>query len=329
MTAALRAALACLTLALGACAGEQSALAPVGDEAARISLLFWVMTTFLGAVFAAVLAATLLARNGSPKLRALLSRERFVLAGGLVLPVIALTALFLYGLLIMASRAMPDEGAAHPVRIAVSGEQWWWRVTYVLPDGSTIASANELRIPVGVPVVLELTTADVLHSFWVPKLAGKLDMVPGRRNRLTLHASEPGASRGQCAEYCGGAHAFMSFHVVALEAAAYEAWLAAEREAAATVPVEHTAGAQLFATLGCAGCHAIRGTDAAGTIGPDLTHVGSRMSLAAASLSNDAASFARWLRDGQHIKPGNRMPPYEILSEEELAALANYLEALE
>ena len=182
-----------------------------------------------------------------------------------------------------------------------------------------------MRIPVGTPVVLELTSPDVIHSFWVPNLAGKLDMIPGRTNVLTLTATEAGISRGQCAEYCGGAHAFMAFYVIALEGAEYDEWLAHEASDAVRSDSE---GAALFEELGCGSCHAIRGTSATGVVGPDLTHVGSRMSLAAAALPNDAEAFARWIRDNQHIKPGNRMPPYETLGDEELALLANYLEGL-
>jgi cytochrome c oxidase subunit 2 len=323
-----RAAPFVLPLLLGGCAGEQSALAAAGEEAGAIALLFWIMTLLLGAVFLAVLVLAVLARQGGPRLRALVSGERFVLAAGLVFPAIVLSALFLYGLTLMSSRAGSADGA-HPVRIAVSGEQWWWRVTYLLPDGTRIESANELRVPVGVKVLLELTSADVIHSFWVPKLAGKLDMIPGRTNRLVIRATEAGVSRGQCAEYCGGAHAFMAFHVVALTREAYDSWLDAERADARAPVGEALPGAEHFAAFGCAGCHAIRGLGAAGAIGPDLTHVGSRLSLGAASLPNDPQGFLRWLRDGPHIKPGNRMPPYEILSEEELGQLALFLDGLE
>ena len=317
-------------LSLSGCLGAQSALAPTGVEAGQISLLFWGMTGFLGLVMLGVLVVLVLAARGSDRLRALFAGERWVLGAGLVFPIIALSVLFVWGLLIMSSRAdsTEDPGA---LRVSITGEQWWWRVTYRLADGTRLHSANELRIPVGVPVVLDLETADVLHSFWVPNLAGKLDMIPGRTNRLTLTATEPGISRGQCAEYCGGAHAFMSFHVVALMPDAFAEWL--EKERGPAVVTEATAattrGAELFRTLGCGGCHAVRGTDANGVIGPDLTHVGGRLSLAAATLPNNVASFIAWIEANQHIKPGNKMPPYDILTEDELAALALYLEALE
>ncbi|HXV31258.1 MAG TPA: c-type cytochrome, partial [Sinorhizobium sp.] len=215
------------------------------------------------------------------------------------------------------------------LRIEVTGEMWWWRVTYVDEAGRRIESANEIRLPVGRPVEVELTSADVIHSFWVPRLAGKLDMIPGRTNSLTLHVTKPGISRGQCAEYCGGPHALMSFHVIAMPEDQFAAWL--DREAGnARLPAgaDEAAGQALFLSSGCVACHSVRGTEARGTIGPDLTHVGARHSLAAAALENDAASFARWIRDGQHVKPENLMPPFEIFSEGELIQLASYLDQL-
>jgi cytochrome c oxidase subunit 2 len=169
----------------------------------------------------------------------------------------------------------------------------------------------------------------VIHSFWVPKLAGKLDMIPGRTNTLTLTVEEPGISRGQCAEYCGGPHAFMSFFVIALEAAAFDAWLANEA-ATARSAVEPAAreGEQLFVRSGCGGCHAVRGTVANGRVGPDLTHVGSRHSLAAATLPNSPEAFGRWIAEGQHIKPENLMPPFRIFTDTELSSLSSYLAQL-
>jgi cytochrome c oxidase subunit 2 len=215
------------------------------------------------------------------------------------------------------------------LRIAVDGRQWWWRVVYSDPNGNRIESANEIRIPVGQTVKLELTTSDVIHSFWVPRLAGKLDMIPGRKNVLTLVARESGVSRGQCAEYCGGAHALMSLYVVALPKMEFAAWLDHEaKPAAPTTDPEARAGQMLFLSHGCGGCHTIRGTPAVGTIGPDLTHVGSRMSLGAAALPNDQASIARWITENQHIKPENRMPPFAIFNNKELSSLSLYLSGL-
>jgi cytochrome c oxidase subunit 2 len=224
----------------------------------------------------------------------------------------------------------PPAGARSELRSVVSGERWWWRVAY-LADGRRIESANELRLPVGQPVTVELVSPDVIHSFWVPKLAGTLDMIPGRVNTVTLTATEPGVNRGQCAEYCGGAHALMAFYVVALPPAEFSAWLAREAADAAAPPAgtEEAAGRELFMTRGCGGCHSIRGTAAVGAIGPDLTHVGSRISLGAGILPNDPAAFSRWIRETQHVKPENLMPPFAIFSAAELASLSAYMNSLE
>lgn len=326
----------------------QSALEPVGVEAQRIGTLFWAVTIFCTVVFVGVCAVTAASLFGRATWREKLADERLVVRAGIVFPVAALSVLLGYGVYIMSlggsaqagsglrlsTNGQQSDGNANPagsrLRVEVSGERWWWRVAYITADGRRIASANELRLPVDQPVAVELTSADVIHSFWAPRLAGKLDMIPGRVNTLTLTATEPGASRGQCAEYCGGAHALMSFFVVALEPDEFSAWLARESgEAALPDTEDERMGHHLFMTRGCGGCHAIRGTDAAGTIGPDLTHVGGRLSLGAGILPNDAAAFSRWIRDNQHLKPGNLMPPFRIFSDTELGQLAAYLEHLE
>jgi cytochrome c oxidase subunit 2 len=319
--------LACLPGLLLGCSGEQSALAPRGLEAIEIGRLFWTMTIFLGLVLVGVLAATVLAIVGGPRARARLTAHRFIVGAGVVFPTVSLLLLLVYGLSAMSSRAWPGADDPAALRVTVVGEQWWWRVIYHLPDGTDLESANELAIPVGERVALSLQTADVIHSFWVPNLAGKVDMIPGRTNRLALQATQEGVSRGQCAEYCGGAHALMSFHVVARERPEFDRWLRAERRPAVRTDGE---GARLFVASGCGACHSIRGLpSAAGKIGPDLTHVGSRRSLAAATLRNDTEALAAWIRDNQHIKPGNRMPPYRALTDAELRVLAQYLNELE
>ncbi len=328
------------------CSGVQSALQPAGREAAHIDALLVGVTVFCTLVFIVVCAAAGVALFGGRSSRARLANDRVVIGGGIVFPIVALSVLLALGVYVMsfggsagrgtglrlhvddatASEAARESGLA----IAVSGERWWWRVAYVLPDGRRFESANELRLPVGKPVPVLLTSPDVIHSFWVPRLAGKLDMIPGRVNTQTLTATEPGVSRGQCAEYCGGAHALMALYVVAVPPDEFSAWLAREAGPAA-VPdgAGEQRGQALFIRYGCTGCHAVRGTGARGTIGPDLTHVGSRYSLGAGILPNDAAAFARWIRDNQHVKPENLMPPFEIFTDAELAELSAYLEQLE
>lgn len=315
-------------LFLEACRGVQSALAPQSLQAERVAGLFWVMTIGGALILLLVMFVTALAMLGPESSRRWLGREGIILAGGIVFPVVTLTTLLGYGF-VLTNISDSRAGGGEPIKIAVVGERWWWRVIYRDSAGRRIESANELRIPVGRPVEIELTSADVIHSFWAPKLAGKLDMIPGRTNILTLIAKEAGVSRGQCAEYCGGAHALMAFYVVALPQPEFERWLAHEAgPASAPATAQAREGMTLFAASGCGACHTVRGTPAAGAIGPDLTHVGGRLSLAAAALPNDEAAFARWIKDNQHIKPGNLMPPYGIFSDSGLAAVSNYLASL-
>jgi cytochrome c oxidase subunit 2 len=306
----------------------QSVLNAEGTAAEETAVLFWIMATGGSLILLAVLLLALAALVFPSAWRKWLSSEQAIIGGGMVFPVVVLTGLLVAGLLLIRSPSA-DPTAKDAVRISVIGEQWWWRVQYLTRDGRRFESANEIRIPVGISSAVELTTADVIHSFWVPKLAGKLDMIPGRKTLLHLKPTKPGLSRGQCAEYCGGAHALMAFHVLAMEPRAYESWLA--REVLPTASPKDPAaieGQKLFLSSGCGGCHAIRGTEARGVIGPDLTHVGSRVTIAAATLPNNPAAFARWIHDSQHIKPENRMPPFGIFTEAELSALSHYMAEL-
>lgn len=324
----LIAALLLIALTLSGCSPMQSAFHPTGEEAERVATLFWIMTAGGTVILLIVLAATALAFFGG-MVRRTLSSERFITVMGLAFPVVVLTALLIYGFVLMRAGDRP-QAAEGGLRVEIAGELWWWRVTYHTPDGQTVVSANELHLPVGEPVEIALTSTNVIHSFWAPQIAGKLDMIPGRTNTLTVTATQQGISRGQCAEYCGGAHALMAFHLVAQSPEDFTAWL--EREAApAAAPASEAAarGEELFNQAGCGACHAVRGTTARGVVGPDLSHVGSRHSLAAATLPNTQAAFAQWIVDNQHIKPENRMPAYDIFSKEQISDLAAYLEGLQ
>jgi cytochrome c oxidase subunit 2 len=214
----------------------------------------------------------------------------------------------------MKSTAAPT--GRTPLTIRVIGHQWWWEVRY---DGSAAVTANEIHIPVRTKVTAVVTTDDVIHSFWVPELNRKVDMVPGMANRLLLVADKPGVYRGQCAEFCGLQHAHMSVEVVAEPKAAFNAWLARNAR-----PAAH--GNTVFAE-NCSGCHQIRGTNARADVGPDLTHFASRRTIAALTLPNTPGNLREWLRDPQHVKPGNRMPNLE-LSEPDWTALQRYVESL-
>jgi cytochrome c oxidase subunit 2 len=316
-----------ICIAAQGCADIQSALSPRGAEAAEVATLFWIMTFAGTAIMLGVAAMTLVAIFGPEGWRRSLRGERLVVGLGVIFPVVVLTVLLGAALMITGAESSSRSGAAS-MRIAIVGEQWWWRVSYETPDGRRVESANEIRIPAGQRVALELTTADVIHSLWIPSLAGKLDMIPGRKTVLNVIATEPGISRGQCAEYCGGAHALMSLYAVAMEPTEFNAWLKAEAAPVQSTAAATAAGEKLFFATGCAACHTIRGTPAAGTIGPDLTHLGSRKSIAAGILPNGKESIARWIRDNQHIKPQNRMPPYRVFTGEELNDLASYLAGL-
>ncbi|HEY6125783.1 MAG TPA: cytochrome c oxidase subunit II [Steroidobacteraceae bacterium] len=302
----------------------QSVLAPHGPQAGQIATLAWALFAFGLVILGLVMAATWLAMRGAPRVREALARERTIVMLGLALPVVTLTILLGYG--IWLTRAHTGH-AADALRIEVTGEQWWWRVVY---DGPTpLVTSNEIRIPVGQPVDFALKAADVIHSFWVPSLGGKVDMIPGRVTRLRLTAERAGVYRGQCAEYCGGPHALMAIKIIAMQRHEYEAWFAhaLEPPAARSTDMERR-GHSLFMAAGCGSCHAVRGTEAAGTIGPDLTDFAARGSVGIDTLPLTAENVAGFIREGQHIKPGNRMPEFRIFSPAEQTALASYLMSL-
>lgn len=317
-----------LTALLAACDGPQSALAPAGRDAERIAELFWWMAGGAAVIWLVVMLLSLHAIRTSRRPEKLQQTRLFIIGGGALFPTIVLTGLLGYGLSMMPD--LLDEGDTDGPRIRVSGEQWWWRVTYEMPDGARFELANELRLPVGRRVPIWLESPDVIHALWVPSLGGKVDMIPGRVNRMALEPTRTGVFRGVCAEYCGASHAHMMFHVVVSEPAEFEAWTQAQRLPAPTPTSEAgTRGAELFALHGCGACHTVRGTDAAGVIGPDLTHVGSRMGLGAAILDNDVDGFERWIGHTNQVKPGVHMPTFDMLAPDARRALATYLEELQ
>jgi cytochrome c oxidase subunit 2 len=290
-----------------------------GPYAGSIATLSWVLIAMSVGVLAVVLAALWVALFGRRELKAKLGGTKVIWIAGIGFPIVVLTLLLVFGLSLTRNLTAPV--GADAMRVRITGEMWWWRVAYLDAQGRpAMLDANELHIPAGRPVVLELESSDVIHSFWVPRLSGKLDMVPGRRNILPIQADRPGVFGGQCAEYCGGPHALMGFVVLAHDPAAFDAMMAARR---ARRPQPAAQGAALFRSAGCAACHRIAGTDANGTAGPDLTHVGSRRSLGAGILPNNRGTMMGWIGDSQSIKPGNRMPSYKTLSANELQALAD------
>ena len=306
-------------------------LDPHGPFSNTVTTLAWVLIALVTLIFVLVCAALWVALYGSDELRAKLGGEAVVKWFGLIIPAGVLFLLLAWGTTMVAGMTTikGDE-----LRMRVSGNIYWWRVSYLDAAGKEIhADANELHIPVGRLVVVDMLSEDVIHSFWVPKLGGKMDMIPGRTNRLKLQADKAGIYSGQCAEFCGGAHSLMGFVVVAHEAGEWQRWLdarLARSQSAAAVPVSAEAlrGSQLFTEVGCAACHRIAGTAAQGLSGPDLTHVGSRQSLGAGILPNTRGTLIGWIGDSQSIKPNNRMPAYRSLQGAELSALAAYLESL-
>ena len=316
-------------------------LDPHGPFSNTVTTLAWVLIALVTLIFVLVCGALWVALYGSDELRAKLGGEGVVKWFGLIVPAGVLFLLLAWGTTMVAGMTTikGDE-----LRMRVSANIYWWRVSYLDAAGKEVhADANELHIPVGRPVVVDMVAEDVIHSFWVPKLGGKMDMIPGRTNRLKLQADKAGIYGGQCAEFCGGAHSLMGFVVVAHEAAEWQRWLDARlarsqpsaplqssrpASTAATVSAEVLRGAQLFGEVGCAACHRVAGTAAQGLSGPDLTHVGSRQSLGAGILPNTRGTLIGWIGDSQSIKPNNRMPAYRSLQAAELGALAAYMESL-
>jgi cytochrome c oxidase subunit 2 len=242
--------------------------------------------------------------------------------------------LTLIGLLVVsitsgsALAALEDDAEA--INIRITGHQWWWQVDYEPTDpGQAATTANEIHVPVGKLVHLELSSADVIHSFWVPSVHGKRDLIPGRMNREWIRIDEPGVYRGQCAEFCGLEHANMDLRIVAEPLDRYQTWLNHQRDPASppATPAQQR-GLALFLGSPCAMCHAVAGTAAGGRLGPDLTHVASRDTLGAGALPNNLQAMTQWLINAQQFKPGVHMPAIQY-SQQDLSALVAFLEALQ
>ncbi len=316
------------SILLAGCTGVQSSLEPAGREAKRIADIFWLMTAGAFIIWLAVIILALWAVRAPPEGHTLRRTRLIIVGGGAVVPTVVLTALLIYGLAPIPALVAP--APAGSLKIEVSGEQWWWRVRYLPSSGQAVVLANEIRLPVGEPVEFRLESPDVIHSFWIPSLAGKVDMIPGRVTRLVLKPTKTGVFRGACAEYCGTSHALMAFSVVVMNRDEFDRWLVDQARPAST-PAESLAarGQELFLANGCNACHSVRGTSAAGVIGPDLTHVGSRLSVAAGTLPNEPAAFRQWIGHTAAVKPGVLMPSFHMLPPDELEALAAYLKGLQ
>jgi cytochrome c oxidase subunit 2 len=320
-------------LACTGCAGWQSALDPHGLPALALDLLMRFIMIVCAVVWVLVVAVLLVALvRRAPRAELLMldprtqERMRIVVAGSIAATVVVISIFTLasYATTRMLSVASDDE-----LVIRVRGYQWWWDITYVgaTPEES-FKTANEIHVPINRRVLVRLEAADVIHSFWVPSLAGKQDLIPGRNNDIRFRAARAGIYRGQCAEFCGLQHARMAMFVVAHEPDVFEAWRQSQLKVAIEPSVaEEQAGRQLFVSKACGACHTVRGTAAAGTSGPDLTHVGSRRTIAAGVLETTRGALAAWIADPQTIKPGNNMPQVPLTADE-LHAVSAYMAGL-
>lgn len=314
-------------LAPTGCSGVQSALDPAGEEARQILGMFQAMLVGGMAIWLSVIALLLYAIRQNRRRFGEAASSKLILWAGGIFPAATLFLLLAFGLWQMPSlRPAAQAAAADGLRIEVTGRQFWWNVVYRTADGSPIVSANEIRIPVGERVELLLKSDDVIHSFWIPALAGKVDMIPGRTNRLSLLATKQGNFRGPCAEYCGASHALMAFSAISMEPAAFRQWLDAKARPSTGVG---RSGERLFIRNGCGACHRVAGSEAQGTIGPDLSHLGSRTTIGAGILPNTEETIARFIADPGAIKPGAKMPAFNMLPPEDIQAIAAYLKGLQ
>jgi cytochrome c oxidase subunit II len=315
-------------LLLAGCGSKQDSLAPHSKAAAGITSLWWNMLigSALGFGIVVLILAGAWVRRNRPGVPGVRDGDRaalgVVLVFGLAVPIVVLSALFLFSnIFLIRDTTLPTASAATSeqpkLTVRVVGHQFWWEVRY---PGTNAVTANEIHIPSRTPVEVLVYSDDVIHSFWVPQLNRKVDMLPDQTNRVLLYADKPGRYRGQCAEFCGLQHAHMGFYVFADPPAKFHAWLA--RESKPTSSADNA----LFSEH-CGACHAIRGTHSTSDVGPDLTHLATRTSLAALTIPNTPDRLAQWIRDPQSLKPGNQMPSLH-LSAAEVSRLVAYLETL-
>lgn len=320
---------------LVACAGNQSVLNPAGDQARSLASLLGLATWISGIVYLLVLgflgtslwrACRALSGADRPSVEPSdpAMRRTLILWSGLIVG--ALTILIVASFLV--DRSLAEARSREALQVRVTGHQWWWRLQYRDPaTGAWIETANELHVPVGRTIRIELGSADVIHSFWVPNVAGKMDLIPGRINVIDITPRRTGWFRGQCAEFCGLQHAHMAFDVKVESQAEFQAWLAGQgRGASAPGDAVLAQGAEVFA-IRCAACHVVRGTGAAGRAGPDLTHVAARRSIAAGTLPFSRGGLQGWIAQPQAVKPGTLMPAV-ALEPSDADAVARYLESL-
>ncbi len=326
-----------------ACSGIQSAIDPASPQAEHINTLWWLMCSLLSTIFVAVMVLLTLAALRSRRVTAQHSqagvpfyvdpvsekRASRVVSGAVALTIVILFVLLTASFLAGRSIFSTPPNDADALTIEITGHQWWWAIRYAnKTPNQIITTANEVHLPVNQLVHFKLNSTDVIHSFWVPNLHGKTDLIPGHPADTWIQPNMLGTFRGQCAEFCGYQHAHMAFAVVVETEDQFKAWYADQLQPAMT-PVTETQkrGQQVFLSKPCIMCHRIQGTDAGGNVGPDLSHVAGRQTIAAGALSNTREHLAQWIVDAQQFKPGSRMPA-NPMSSEELNALLDYLESL-
>jgi cytochrome c oxidase subunit 2 len=323
-----------LSLPLAGCQGWQSALDAQGPPAQALADMFWIFVAVLGTVWVLTMVALLLAlrrrrpAGADPLATDPGTERRMTITISIALALTLAIVISLTGLSYAAQKALfsRKDGA---LTLMVTGQQWWWKITYEDEQPSRVfTTANEIHIPVGEPVLIKLEASDVIHSFWVPNLTGKMDAIPGRQNQLQIQADQPGVYRGQCAEFCGLQHAHMGMLIIAETKQDFERWR--NHQISSALPPkdpEHQRGMEIFLSKPCVMCHQVRGTDAGGKVAPDLTHVGSRRYIGAGTLQTTRGNLAAWIVDPHGVKPGVNMPTIQ-LEPDEVQPLASYLEGL-
>ncbi len=316
-----------VALAVAGCASPLSTLEPAGPAASEIALLWWVMFWASLAILLVTLGLALIAALRATGHGSTTRNRLLVIGGGVLWPTATITGLIVYAVY-SGQHLMAVPVGERAFQIEITGHQFWWEVRYPDgPDGATIHDANEIHIPAGRPVDVHITTEDVIHSFWVPRLGGKLDAIPGITNVLRIEADAPGTYRGLCAEFCGAQHARMGFVVYAHEEEALAEELARIAEIAPAPEAQELDGAALFEAE-CATCHSADTASRSPGPAPNLARVAERSHIAAGWFPNDSDALRRWVREHQTLKPGNLMPVMDHLSDEEIDAVAAYLEAI-
>ncbi len=318
---------------LTSCTGSPSILDAKSPQATATANFSWLLFGVAAVVFIIVTVLLLLAIIRSRRTQ--LADDAYpqdrraitlIIFGGAVVPAMVLLALMALSVVLDRASAAPENSS---VNIEVIGHQWWWEVHY--PD-QNLTTANEIHVPVNQPITIHVTSADVIHSFWIPQLNGKIDMIPGQTSAMSFEANQIGNFRGECAEYCGAQHAHMALMVVSESSDQFNQWLTNQTKPA-PAPDPNTQpnlfkGQQAFLTSSCVYCHTIKGTNASGRLGPDLTHIGSRLTIGAGVLSNNPGNLGNWILNSQTIKPGNLMPPTNLNSDQ-VQAIVAYLQSLQ